>query len=96
MRRWCGGLPWLGKRPIAAIESPELLAVLRKVEVRHLRLDLAVCPRVWAYLRFSPAQVSHKNLECPTTGPGWNAHPIGILPTNPAQFWPIWEGSPSS
>jgi integrase len=46
-------LPWLGNRPIAAIEASELLNVLRKIEIRG-RLDTAhrtraLCGRVFRY-----------------------------------------------
>ncbi|MCS7031796.1 MAG: integrase arm-type DNA-binding domain-containing protein [Gloeomargarita sp. SKYG116] len=46
-------LPWLGERPIAAIESPELLAVLRKVEQRGAietaHRELGICAQIWRY-----------------------------------------------
>ncbi len=45
--------PWLGERPVAAMEPPELLATLRKVEergaVETADRELMLCRQIWRY-----------------------------------------------
>lgn len=60
--------PWIGERPIAAIDSPKLLAVLQKVEERGAieTADrvLMLCRQIWDYW-LPTANVKQRNI---TTG----------------------------